>query len=73
MVPGDMKMFYDPLNRVADYICGAIADFNDSNGQVTGEKQCKLIEDAIADNDYLIILKISEEGVAQGIHKKIIC
>lgn len=73
VIPGDMQMFYDPLNRVADYICGAIADFNDSNGQVTGEKQCKLIEDAIADNDYLIILKIYEEGVAQGIHKKIIC
>ena len=72
-VSGDMDMFFDPLIRVADFVCGAIADFNDSNGQVTGEKQCKLIEDAIANNDYLIILKITEEGVAQGIHKKIIC
>ena len=71
-VSGDMDMFFDPLIRVADFVCGAIADFNDSNGQVTGEKQCKLIEDAIANNDYLIILKITEEGVAQGTHKKII-
>lgn len=52
VVPRGMNMFYDPLNRVADFICGAIADFNVSNRQVTGEKQCKLIEDAIADNNY---------------------
>ncbi len=71
-VPGDINMFYDPLNRVVDFICGAIADFNDSNGQVTGEKQCKLIEDAIANNDYLLILKIAEKSVSWEIHIKII-
>lgn len=71
-VPKGMNMFYDPLNRVADFICGAIADFNDSNRQVTGEKQRKLIEDAIADNDYLLILKIAEKSVSRGIHTKII-
>ncbi|MCH5248408.1 MAG: hypothetical protein J1E98_00675 [Lachnospiraceae bacterium] len=72
VVPGDMNMFYDSLNRVADFICGAISDFNDSNGQVTGKKQCKLIEDAIADNDYLLIMKIYEKSVSRGIHTKII-
>ncbi len=67
----DKNMFHDSLNRVADFICGGIADFNYSDGSVTGAKQCKLIEDAISDNDYLIILKISENGVARGLHKKI--
>lgn len=67
----DKNMFHDSLNRVADIICGGIADFNYSDGRVTGVKQCKLIEDAISDNDYLIILKISENGVARGLHKKI--
>lgn len=68
----DKNMFYDPLNRVADFICGGIADFNYSDGSVTGAKQCKLIEDAISDNEYLIILILSEKDVARSLHKKIV-
>ncbi len=68
----EKNMFHDSLNRVADFMCGGIADFNYSDGSVTGAKQCKLIEDAISDNDYLIILKISDNGVAHGIHKRIV-
>lgn len=65
------NMFYDPLNRVADFICGGIADFNYVDGSVSGKKQQKLMEDVISDNDYLIILKISEKGIARASHKKI--
>lgn len=67
----NQNMFHDPLNRVADFICGGIADYNHSDGRVTGEKQYKLMEDAISDNEYLIIIKIYEKGVARVSHKKI--
>lgn len=68
----NQNIFHDSLNRVADFICGGIADYNYSDRSVTGAKQCKLMEDAIADNDYLIILKISEKEVARCLHEKII-
>ncbi|MBE6859167.1 MAG: hypothetical protein E7498_07040 [Ruminococcus sp.] len=64
------NMFYDEMNRVADFICGALADYNYSNNQVTGKKQCKLIEDAISSNDFLIIIVIHESGVAKIKHTK---
>ena len=67
----DSNMWYDPLNRVADIICGVIADFSYIDGSVSGSKQQKLMEEAISDNDYLIILKISEKGIARVSHKKI--
>ncbi|MDE5977844.1 MAG: hypothetical protein K2G70_05215 [Turicibacter sp.] len=67
----NQNMFHDPLNRVADFICGGIADYNYYNGSVSGEKQYKLMEDAISDNEYIIILKVSEKGVAKVSYKKI--
>lgn len=67
----DKNMFYDPLNRVADFICGGIADFDYVAGSVSGSKQQKLMEEVISDNDYLIILKILEKGMARVSHKKI--
>ena len=62
---------FDAVNRVADFICGGIADFNYVEGSVSGNKQCQLMEDAISDNDYLIILKISEKDIARVEHRKI--
>lgn len=64
------NMFYDSLNRVADFICGGIADFNYSEGSVTGKKQLTLMEDVISDNEYLIILKIAEKSVSRVVHQK---
>lgn len=62
------NMFYDPLNRVADFICGGIADFNFVNGMVSGNKQKTIMEEVVTDNDYLIILKI-DKGVARASQK----
>ena len=64
------EMFYDALNRVADFFCGAIADFNYIDGRVTKDKQVTLMEEVISDNEFLIILNISEKGVACIRHEK---
>lgn len=64
------NLFYDGPNRIADFICGGLADFNYVNGSVTGEKQCILLEDVISDNDFLIILDIMEHEVARISHYK---
>ena len=61
---------YDGANRVADFICGGLADFNYEDGSVTGEKQCTLLEDVISDNEYLVIFDIHEKGVARITHRK---
>lgn len=66
------NMFYDGFNRIADFICGALADFNYKNGSVTGEKQCTLLEDVISDNDFLIILDINDHEISRIIHNKMI-
>ena len=64
------NQFYDNINRVADFICGALADFNYNDGSVTGEKQCVLLDDAISDNNFLIILYIDEHEIFRIEHKK---
>lgn len=64
-------IFWDELNRIADFICGTIADFNYTYSQVTGKKQCKLMEDAISSNDFLLILMFHECGIARIEHKRI--
>ena len=64
------NQFYDGVNRVADFICGALADFNYIDESVTGKKQCILLEDAISDNDCLIILNITYHGVARIVHER---
>ncbi len=64
------NLFYDGLNRIADFICGGLADFNYENGSVTGKKQYVLLEDVISDNDFLIILDIMEHEVARITHHK---
>lgn len=67
----DNKIFYEQLNRVADFICGGIADFNYKNGTVTAEKHCNIIENIISDNDYIILVNISENSMATIKHKKV--
>ena len=64
------EIFYDEMNRVADYICGTFADFDYTDGSVTGDKQCKMMEDAISSNNYIIGISVEEKGVAQICHSK---
>ena len=66
------EIFYDAMNRVVDYICGAFADFDYSDGSVTGDKQCKMIEGAISSNNYIIEISIDEKEVAQICHSKVV-
>ena len=66
------EIFYDEMNRVADYICGTFADFDYTDGSVTGDKQCKMMEDAISSNNYIIEISVEEKGVAQICHSKIL-
>lgn len=61
---------YDQLNRVADYICGTLADYDYNNGKVTAEKQCILVEDAIADNSYIINICIANKNAMGIAHKR---
>lgn len=67
----DNNIFFDGSNRIADFICGGLADFNYFDGSVTGKKQCTILEDIISDNPYLIILDINTNGVARILHSKI--
>ena len=55
------NIFIDATNRVADYICGTYADFNYLDGTVTRDKQCKIIEDVISDNDNIIGIIVREK------------
>ena len=65
------NLFFDGSNRIADFICGGLADFNYSDGSVTGKKQCTILEDIISDNLYLTIFDTNANGVARITHNKI--
>ena len=65
------NLFYDGTNRIADFICGALADFNYKDGSVTGQKQCILIEDVISDNDFIIVLNVTDHGISRITHSKL--
>lgn len=57
------NLFYDDLNRIADYICGGIADHNIENNQVSSDKFCKIAEEILADNKNMILLRIKKHGI----------
>lgn len=60
----NQNMFHDPLNRVPDIICGAIADMNYNNGEVSGDKQKKVFEKIISDNVNIVTIHVSEKFIA---------
>ncbi|OOM09399.1 hypothetical protein [Clostridium saccharobutylicum] len=57
------SLFYDELNRIADYICGGIADHNIENNQVSADKFCKIAEEILADNKNMLLLRIKKDGI----------
>ena len=53
-------------------LCGTFADFDYTDGSVTGDKQCKMMEDAISSNNSIIGISVEEKAVAQICHSKIL-
>lgn len=62
------NMFYDELVRVPDYFSGIIADYNMKDNAVSGEKQCKGVEQILADNKFLSIILANKTGFARVGH-----
>ena len=52
-------MWYDELNRLPDYIAGAIADYNIENNTVSKQKIQDIIEGAIATNANILCYKLN--------------
>lgn len=62
------RIFYEQLNRVADFICGGLADFDYKAGRVSAKKHCDIIENIISDNEDIIIISIHADGMARVVH-----
>lgn len=52
------KPFYDNENRIVDYICGTIADYDFQNNKVSKDKFCTVLEDFLADNPNVRIYRL---------------
>ncbi|WP_434794564.1 hypothetical protein TPDSL_16190 [Terrisporobacter petrolearius] len=68
----EKDIFYDELVRMADYICGFVSEF-DLNSKTKGykEKYVKIAEDIVADNKYISIIKIDNNGISKVVHSRI--
>lgn len=65
------NLFYDELNRIADYICGGIADYNIEKNQVSANKFCKIAEEILADNKKMLLLRIKKDDIDRAVLKSI--
>lgn len=52
------KPFYDNENRIVDYICGTIADYDLQSNKVSKDKFCTVLEDLLADNPNVRIYRV---------------
>lgn len=52
----DETLFYDSYNRIADYICATIADFDLNNKRVTKNKFIQMLENVIVDSNHNAII-----------------
>ena len=66
----EKNIFYDDVVRIADFICGGLADYNLQTKVVHKQKHCTLLEEVIADNPNIVILMFNEKGIARCSHKK---
>ena len=64
------KIFYDEFVRVADFICGGIADFDLQTKKVHKQKHCTLIEDVITDNHNIAILLFRENDIVKCSYRR---
>jgi hypothetical protein len=60
--------FYDNFNRIADVICGTIADYDMKNNVVSKEKFSEVLRGLIADNMFIRTyrLSVNDENVNLG-------
>lgn len=65
---GGSRWFYDNFNRIADVICGTIADYDMKNNVVSKEKFSKVLRGVIADNMFIRTyrLSVNDENVNSG-------
>lgn len=66
----EKNMFYDELNRVADFMCGGIADINLETGEVSKQKHRTLIREAIAENPNIVTVHIGKRNISKIIMRK---
>ena len=62
------QIFHEDLNRVADFICGAIADYNYNDGDGSSEKHRIIIDNIISDNNYIVLIDVQDNGFARIKH-----
>ena len=55
------KIWYDEMNRLPDHIAGTLADWDIDKNISTKPKFIKMLEECIADNPYLVILRLNLE------------
>ena len=55
------RVWYDEINRLPDHIAGTLADWEIENNLSTKSKFISMLEECIADNPYLMILRLNLE------------
>lgn len=55
------KVWYDEMNRLPDHIAGTLADWDIDNNKSSKTKFISMLEECVADNPYLIILRLNLE------------
>ena len=71
-LPTGNENFYDEVNRVADFICGGIASYDLVSKTVKKQKHLILVEDVLADNSNIQIIRIGKDSVSRIVHKRIV-
>ena len=54
--------FYDDENRIADIICGTLADYNIKENLISKEKFDEVLQGLMADNMYVKIYRFFVDG-----------
>lgn len=54
-----VKPFYDNYNRIADYICGTLADYDLQQNVVSKDKFSEVLKGLVADNEHIKIYRLS--------------
>lgn len=55
----DGNVWYDEIIRLPDHIAGTLADWDIENNLSTKTKFIRMLEDCVADNPYLVILRLT--------------
>lgn len=55
------KLWYDEMNRLPDHIAGTLADYDIESNSSSKSKFVEMLEGVIADNPYLVVLRLNLE------------